>query len=187
WRRHRDHALLDVCLEVTHDLIGDRCTTVLILKVDDRPEHHLLARVEPRDINHLGRRQQSLQLGDAPFGETLQFTRRMVFGVFLQVAVGPCLGNRRDDARAIGGFQLFQFRAQAFGTGFGDRWTTHALSSLCNSCRLCTSPSPRKSSECTSARAPATVVEYVTRCCKASRRIEKESAIACFPSVVLTI
>src|SRR5690606_864600 len=149
-------------------------------------EHHAAARVEPGDIDDLGGRQQGLQLGDAAFGEALQFTRGVILRVLLEIAVGTGLGDRRDDARALDRLQPLQLRAQAFGAGLGDGGATHALSSLCSSCRLCTSPSLWKSSECTSARAPATVVEYVTRCCKASRRIENESATACVPSVLLT-
>ena len=135
----------------------------------------------------MGGGQRGLEFLDAALDEALLLARGVVLGVFLQVAVRARLGDGLDDARALLALEAFQFLAQALGALLGHGSTIHASSSLCSSCRLCTLPPSRLSSECSSARAPAMVVEYVTRCCSASRRMENESAIACLPSVVLTM
>ena len=126
-------------------------------------------------------RQLAFQLLDAALDEALLLARGVVLGVFLQVAVRAGFGDRGDHLRALDRLQFVEFRAQA-QRAF--RWSGGRC---CSSLQFLVQflqrphprPVPRKSSECTSARAPAMVVEYVTRCCSASRRIENESAIAC--------
>src|SRR4029079_11290938 len=109
----------------------------------------------------------------------------VVLGVLLEVAVRARLGDRGDHRRPLHRAQLLELLAQALGPGGGQGGDAHAPSSSCSSCSDHTRGSWRVSIALISARAPGTVVEYVTRCCSASRRIEKESAISCFPSVVL--
>src|SRR5690606_34387349 len=136
-------------------------------------------------------REFALELLDAALDETLLLARGMVFGVLLEVAVGARFRDRLDHRRPLVRRQVVEFGAQAL-RALGGHGCLHVFSSVCpisecNSCSDHTGPLSRKSRECSSALAPATVVEYVTRACSASRRIENESAMACRPSVVLTI
>src|SRR6185312_304462 len=71
-----------------------------------------------------------LDLADAAFDETLLLARGVVFGVLLEVAVRARFCDRSDDTRAVDGFQLLQFRAQALGTGFGHGGSLHVRDSL---------------------------------------------------------
>src|SRR6185312_15018222 len=126
-------------------------------------------------VDDFGVRKRCLKLVDATFREALLLARRVVFGVFLQIAVRARLGDGLDDARTFDAFETVQLGAQALGALLRHRCSLHA-NSLWSSCRLWTSSESRQSSEWSSAFAPLTVVEYVTRCCSASRRIENESA-----------
>ena len=62
-------------------------------------------------INDLRIAKLAFNFLNAAFTKTLLLTRRVVFGVFLQVAMLPRFGNRFDDARAFVFFQVFQFHA----------------------------------------------------------------------------
>src|ERR1700722_3658764 len=186
-RRHGNQPLLDVGLELADDLIGNVVAAVFVGQFDGRAENDLAVRRQSADVDHFGIAQRRFQFFDASLGETLLVTRGVIFGVLFKIAVRSRLRDSSDNARTFDAFQAFQFRAQALVALRCHRGTFHAVNSLCRSCRLFTAPPPRKSSECSNARAPAMVVEYVMRCCNASRRIEKESAMACLPSVVLTM
>ena len=60
--------------------------------------------------------------GDAAFGKALLFAGRMVFGIFLQIAMSARLGNGGDDAGSRLGFEFMQFRPQLDGSGGGHRY-----------------------------------------------------------------
>ena len=157
-RRYRNQALLDVGFEVADDLVAHLLARILVGEIDHRAEHDLRAGIEAADVDDLGIRKRRFELVDAALGETLLLARRVILGVFLQIAVRARLGDRLDDAGTLDALQTVQLRAQAFGALLGHRCSLHA-NSLWSSCRLWTSSQLRKSSECSSAFAPLTVVE----------------------------
>src|SRR5690606_3082009 len=105
-----------------------------------------------------GVRQLALQLLDPAFDEALLLARGVVLGVLLEVAVATRLGDGRDHFRTLDRLEVVKLLAQALGA-FQGHGGSHDCSSLCSSCSDQTGPVPRNSSECTSALAPATVVE----------------------------
>src|SRR6185437_6489735 len=93
-------------------------------------EYDFAARVQGRRIDDLRSRKRGFDLSNTAFDETLLLARRMVFGVFLEVAVRARFGNRGNDPRAVDGFQLLQLCAQALGTGFGHGGSLHVRDSF---------------------------------------------------------
>src|SRR5690606_26552667 len=202
-RGDRDHAELDVGLEVANDLVGLFFAGLGVGEHDRGAEHDLVAGVELRHVDDLRVREFALELLDAALDEALLLARGVVLGVLLEVAVRARLGDRLDHRRPLVRLEVVEFGAQAL-RALGGQWCLHVVpvgfqppapgcpAPACpvpawSSCSDHTGPLSRKSRECSSALAPATVVEYVTRAWSASRRIENESAMACRPSVVLTM
>ena len=152
-------------------------------------ENHLAAGIQGADVDDMGMAQLALDFLDAAFDKTLLLAGGMVFGIFLQIAMRARLGDGLNDARAIDGLQshaapraIFPRRVAVIGT-LVMRYAPDAAS-----CRLFTVAvvqifqrqagrlARRPSSWC---RSPCAA--------RRPRRIAKESAIACLPSVVLTI
>src|SRR5690606_23968815 len=109
-------------------------------------------------VDQVGVRQLALQLLDAALDEALLLARGVVLGVLLEVAVGAGLGDGGDHFRPLHRLEVVKLLAQALGA-LERHGGSHDCSSLCSSCSDQTGPVPRNSSECTSALAPAMVVE----------------------------
>jgi hypothetical protein len=158
-RGDRDHRQFDVRLQVADDLVALFLVGFDVGQRDRRAEHHAASGIQLGHVDHFGMRKLAFQLLDAAFDEALLLAGGVVLGVFLQVAMRARFGNGVDDLGAFHRFQLVQFLAQPL-RAFQCQWRSHCpCSSLWSSCSAHTGPVPRNSSECTSARAPAMVVE----------------------------
>ena len=90
-RRKRQQSLLDVSLVLTDDLVLDLLVFIDIEQRHRSAENHFTASVQTRDINDLGIGQFAFDIANPRFDESLLFTGRVVFGVFLQITVRPRL------------------------------------------------------------------------------------------------
>jgi len=69
--------------------------------------------------------QLELQLDDPALDETLALFRRIVFGVFRQIAMGARLGDGRRSRSAAPTLSVLQFGTQFFRAGGRSRGLTH--------------------------------------------------------------
>ena len=67
-----------------------------------------------------------IELLDTPLAESLLFTRGVIFGIFLQIAVFTGIGDRGNDLRTQHRLQVIQFFTQFLCTANGHRCLLHS-------------------------------------------------------------
>src|SRR6478736_1361541 len=163
-----DAAVLDVGLVLADDLPGEGAAFA-ILDVHGGAEDAAAAGVDQLRVDHLRVAELGFELGDAPRDEAGALARRVVLGIFRQVAVRARLADRRRVGRALDGLQPVQLFAQQVGAALG-HGNLHGLdvtgkgsevgsrSFACNSCRTYGSSRARCFMPAHAALPPATVV-----------------------------
>src|SRR4029077_5162884 len=92
-------ALADIGLVLADNLVDGLFLGLLVFERDRRTEFDHLAG-EFRDVDDFGARDLVLELHHAAFDEALALARRVVFGIFGDVALLARLGDRPDDGWA---------------------------------------------------------------------------------------
>src|SRR6056297_1209286 len=105
-----EKALFDVGLVFADDLPGLFLVGVLVHQRHGRAELDRARKLG--EVDHFDKAENAFEFLDAAFDEALLFARRVVFGVFLQVAQFARLGNRLDHGGTLFGLERFKFGFQ---------------------------------------------------------------------------
>ncbi len=125
-RTHRNLALLDIGLVLTHDLVTHLFAGRGIHQHHCGPENDTAFGIQVPWINDLSIGQLALKLLDTPLDEALAFLGGIIFGVLGQVTVRARLGDRGNHRRAFDRLQVLQLFAQLIGTDHGQWYLVHA-------------------------------------------------------------
>src|SRR5690554_5287246 len=133
-RGNRNLAFLDLCLVFSNQLVPDLVVGVDIDDGDRGAKNDLAGVGDARYINHLGRRQATLDVTDTRLDHALLLASGVVFGVLLQVSQLTRFGDGLGDLRAQYGFQVLELILKGLGALFCHR-VLHIHNLSCRSCR----------------------------------------------------
>ena len=167
----RDQAPTYVGFHVTDDLVSHLCSGRQTLEIDRRAEDDPPAPVDGGGIDDLRGTEPSLDLRNPPFDEALLLPRGMVLGVLAEIPVRPGFRERAYDLRPRLALELLQLPSKPLRSILRQRTPVHDPAPMWISCIEFTAGVSGARIASTSARAPAIVVKYGTRCCNAVRLI----------------
>ena len=121
----------DVGFVLADDLVSQLLARVFVGQVDGCTEDDAPMRLGAGlgNVDDLGRAELALNLGDTALVEALLFLGRVVFRVFLEIAMRTRFLDGRDDSRTFGLLQPCQLVAQRVSAGLRQWRAIHETTS----------------------------------------------------------